>query len=273
MPIGQLGMLAASTGSGMLMGEWNDRRQRRQQEDLQNIQLRGNEIALKQQARKELEMWKATSYPAQIKMMKEAGINPALMYGMGGGGGTTVGGGGAGVSGGTAPSGGGEMMGVMGIGLQAKAQTELLKAQKENIEAQTANLGAETKYTGGAKTENTNQDTNLKLGQTWETNLRAALTEYMQMADENGNRNVGMEGSMAVKEKKLELVMKSETIRKVGQDITLMKAKGLTEGQVYENLKKDGQLKDTEIEWNALDLQGDNAGKFLTNLIKWIFKR
>lgn len=270
-----LGMLPSVAGSvfGLAMQGQNDRRQISQQGKLQAMQIQGNKTMLDYQKQKELEMWEATSYPAQMAMLKKAGLNPALMYGMGGGGGTTVGGGGSSVGGGNAPVGGGEIGTMMGIGLQTKAQIELLKAQKENIEADTANKAADTTYTGGAKTENTQANTNKQIAEGWETNLRAALAEYMQMTDEKGNSNVGMEGSMAVKEKKQELVMQSETIRKIGQDITLMKAKGLTEGQVYENLVKDGKLKDTEIEWNALDLNGDNAGKFLTNLIKWLFKR
>jgi superfamily I DNA and/or RNA helicase len=49
-------------------------------------------------------MWKKTNMPAQVKMMEEAGLNPALMYGMSGGGGTTAGSqGGGSASGGSAP--------------------------------------------------------------------------------------------------------------------------------------------------------------------------
>ncbi len=39
----------------------------------------------------QMDMWNKTNYGAQLEHMKDAGLNPALMYGMGGGGGTTTG--------------------------------------------------------------------------------------------------------------------------------------------------------------------------------------
>lgn len=38
----------------------------------------------------QMDMWEATNYSAQRAQMQKAGLNPALMYGMGGGGGATV---------------------------------------------------------------------------------------------------------------------------------------------------------------------------------------
>ena len=39
------------------------------------------------------EMWDYTNYENQVKHLKEAGLNPALLYGQGGGGGSAAGGG------------------------------------------------------------------------------------------------------------------------------------------------------------------------------------
>lgn len=275
MPIG--GMIPAQAAAaifGIEMEKGQNRRQIQQQGKLQAMQIRGSKELTDYQKMKELEIWKETSYPAQMAMMKEAGLNPSLMYGMGGGGGVTVGGSGAGVSGGSATGASAQGLGAMGMGLQMRAQTELLQAQKENIEADTANKQAETTYTGGAKTKQAESSSKLMDNQAWEVGLRAALEDVLQQTNEKGEYiGGGTTQSVAAKDKIAELLVKNSTMQKIGQEITLMKAKGLTEGQVYENLKKDGQLKDTEIEWNALDLQGDNAGKFLTNLIKWLFKR
>ena len=93
----ELGMQAASqaasgligTGMGLLLEGHNDRRQLRQQEKLQNLEIKGSKELTDYNAAKQLEMWKATNYPAQIEQMKLAGLNPALAYGMGGGGGVT----------------------------------------------------------------------------------------------------------------------------------------------------------------------------------------
>ena len=84
-------------------------------------------------AAKQLEMWKATNYPAQVEQMKLAGLNPALAYGMGGGGGVTANVATGKTSGGQAPSGGGEILAAQAMGLQLRMQ----EAQIKNIEADT----------------------------------------------------------------------------------------------------------------------------------------
>lgn len=151
----------ASVGMGLMMQGQADRRQIKQQEKLMGLQMKGNKEMLEAQRQKEMQMWKDTSYPAQMEMMKKAGINPALMYGMGGGGGVTTGGGGSQVSAGSAPVGGGEI----GMGIQTMAQVRLLEAQRKNIDADTANkLGdAANKPKVGA---NLDADTGIKQVQT-----------------------------------------------------------------------------------------------------------
>lgn len=91
----------------------------------QKQQLRGQKKALEQQNAAQMDMWNRTNYKAQVKHMKDAGLNPGLMYGMGGGGGVTAGSGSAMPSQGSAS---------FDIGSAA-----LLKAQIENINADTAN--------------------------------------------------------------------------------------------------------------------------------------
>lgn len=95
----------------------------------------------------QLKMWKATNYSAQMEELKKAGLNPALLYGMSGGGGATTGSSGGSVSGGGMPvSGGGQFAG-MGIDM-AKSQAEL-----ELIKAQTKKLEAEANKTAGVDTD------------------------------------------------------------------------------------------------------------------------
>lgn len=160
--IGQLGMQAAGaaigTGFGLLQGSINDRRQRRQQEELQKLQIAGQKEMTDYQYQKMLQMWKDTNYSAQVSELNKAGLNPALMYGMSGGGGATVGGGGGGnVSGGNAPSGGGEMQAMSAMGIQmaqTAAQTELLKEQAKNVAADTENKQGVERDNIKADTEN-----------------------------------------------------------------------------------------------------------------------
>lgn len=132
---------AVGAGMGMLLGNYNDKRQREQQEDLNRIQIRGQKEMSDYQYAQQMKMWEATNYKAQMEQLTKAGLNPALLYGMSGGGGaTTAAGTGAGVQGASAPSGGGEAVagGAMGM------QLALMAAQKANIEADTANKQADT---------------------------------------------------------------------------------------------------------------------------------
>ena len=150
----QLGMQAATDAVngifGIAVGNYNDQRQRRQQQALQNIQIEGNKAMIDYQMQKQLEMWRNTNYSAQKEEMKKAGLNPALMYGMSGGGGTTTGSASGSVTGASAPVGGGEMQGILGL------QRGMLQAQIANINADTRNknVDANNKDTGGVINEN-----------------------------------------------------------------------------------------------------------------------
>ena len=142
----QLGMQAAGNVLGLGLGLINDRRQLAQQERLQKLEIQGSKELTDYNTAKQLQMWKNTSYPAQREMMEKAGLNPGLMYGMGGGGGQTAAISPGHASGSDAPKGGGE---VLGMGLMGQ-QAALVKAQIDNINADTANKKAENPNIGTA---------------------------------------------------------------------------------------------------------------------------
>lgn len=130
------GIIDAGVGTvfGLALGAYNDDRQYKQQERLQGLQIRGQKEMSDYQYQKQMDMWNATNYGAQVEHLKKAGLNPALLYGMKGGGGVTTGsGGGPGVQGGQAPQGGREVQDIIGMGIQSR----LLQAQEENIRADT----------------------------------------------------------------------------------------------------------------------------------------
>lgn len=139
----------------------NDNRQINMERRLQQIQLEGNRYMTDYNAEKQKEMWDYTNYENTVKHMKAAGINPALLYGKGGGGGATASIAPGSVNVGSAPKGGVEQIANQGMLINSQkmmAELQLLTAQKENIQADTANKQASTTNTG-AQTVKTEAET------------------------------------------------------------------------------------------------------------------
>lgn len=112
------------------------------------------------------QMWDYTNYENQVKHLEAAGLNPALLYGQGGGGGATAAGGavgnGQGMAG-QAPSGGSpqairsQIIEGAGMGVQLG----LMEAQVEALKAKAAKDNADAEKTAGADTELTKSLTEL----------------------------------------------------------------------------------------------------------------
>lgn len=114
----------------------------------------GNQMRLNKQGRElGMQTWHETNVGPQMEKYKEAGLNPALMYGQGGAGGGTVGS----PSGGSAPAPQPMEIGSMVAAGKLAAETALLGAQKKNVDADTELKGAETGLTG-QKTLNSQQE-------------------------------------------------------------------------------------------------------------------
>lgn len=135
-----IGVNAANAGGNLIFGEIQQRRQ-----------LEGQKKALAQQNAAAYDMWLKTNYSAQRHQLEKAGLNPGLLYGMGGGGGGQTG------SSSAMPS--AQNVGQMDIA--SAAQLALLKAQKENIEADTANKKADAGKKG-AETPGAQADSEMK---------------------------------------------------------------------------------------------------------------
>lgn len=131
-------------GLGLILGDHNDKRQIKQQEKLQKQQIQGQMQMTDYNQQKALEMWQNTNYDAQRQQMEKAGLNVGLMYGQGGGGGTTANVTSGNVSAPTAEGQKGEIGMAMQLGLQqalTKAQIELTEAQKRKTENEADNIG------------------------------------------------------------------------------------------------------------------------------------
>lgn len=137
------------TGLGLATANWQDKRQLKQSEKLQNIQIKGQKEMGEFNKEQALDMWNKTNAEAQRKHLENAGLNVGLMYGGSGAGGATANAPTGNTSGQQAPSGGNEI----GMGIQAGLNAMLQKAQIENIEADTGKKKVETAKTAGADTE------------------------------------------------------------------------------------------------------------------------
>ena len=130
------GVGAGSGLMGMFSSNTNQKRQYGQTKNLMGLQNQYQKGLNQQGHDLQMDMWNKTNYGAQMKHMKEAGLNPALMYGMSGGGGTTTG------SQGGGSAQGGNAHAPMDIG--NAIQLGLMKAQTDNIIADTTNKKAQT---------------------------------------------------------------------------------------------------------------------------------
>lgn len=176
----QLGGQAASQlisgGIGQIYGKMDDRRQYKLQEKLQQLGISGEQQMVDYNYAKQLQMWKDTNYSAQMEQLEKAGLNPGLIYGMSGGGGTTTGH----ATGGTGQAQAGRGAGAAGMGIHSIAELALLNAQKENIEADTKKKEVETTKTAGVDTKLTETQTQSLAQGIENAKAQQKLTEIQQ---------------------------------------------------------------------------------------------
>lgn len=152
-------LIDTATGGilGLMLGGINDNRQYKQAARLQKLQIAGQKELTDYNMGKQFQMWLDTNYPAQVEQINKAGMNPALLYGMKGGGGITTGSATGSVSGHQAPVGGREIQDMIGMGMQLK----LLQAQQRVLETQADKNAADAAFTSGAGTEQATAQTQL----------------------------------------------------------------------------------------------------------------
>lgn len=192
-----IGAVGKLFGIGRNDSEERERRAYERQKEMMGLQAQYNEQMAEANQRRNKDMWDYTNYENQVKHLREAGLNPALLYGLGGGGGaSTSGGRGTGVS---AQEGTASVM----LGLQAKqmqAQTELMRAEAAQAQAQADKTrGADTDLTKkqqeelnarigqiGANINNLNELTDnlkkegkLKDFENWKNNLQQLIGEEL----------------------------------------------------------------------------------------------
>ena len=77
-------------GIGIVTGAYEREQQTKQNQDLIFQQIDAHKQIANNNRIEQMKMWNDTNYKAQVNHMKEAGLNVGLMYGTGGGGGSTT---------------------------------------------------------------------------------------------------------------------------------------------------------------------------------------
>lgn len=145
-PLVTSALIGAGSGAASgVAGMFGRKKQHNRNKELMGLQQTNNKELMNLQKDLDKKMWEETNYPAQVKMLEEAGLNVGLMYGMGGTGGATVGGSGGGAGLAAAPQGN---VGEDAItGLMAAAQLKAMDAQTKKTEAETKSVEANTEGT------------------------------------------------------------------------------------------------------------------------------
>jgi len=126
-------MSLLGTALGGMIDNQRNRRAYEQEKNLMGIQQQ-NQYALNRQGHDlQMDMWNKTNYGAQVKHMKDAGLNPALMYKGAGAGGTTGSQTGGGAGGGSAPM--PKQMNIANMLMGAQIKDLEASALKKKVEA------------------------------------------------------------------------------------------------------------------------------------------
>lgn len=148
----QLKSEAASAASGSIFGALDeailgDRRRQKQldqQRKLQDLQIKGNKQLMDYGYDQQLQMWEDTNYGAQMEQIKKAGLNPAMIYGSGGGGGGQLGAGVAGTVGSGEASNEAQQKMADNAMMQTSLDRRRQNAEIKLLEAQAGNIDKDT---------------------------------------------------------------------------------------------------------------------------------
>ena len=214
---------AADSAISMLTGWYNDKRQLKQQQKLQDMQIAGNKQMMDYQQSLAYDMWEKTNYQAQIEQMKKAGLSPSLIYGKGGPGGT-MSMPNAGVNGAAAPNAPVQSMGILS-GMMMKAQIENIKAntEKTKVDAEKT-AGVDTQAVLASIDKMAQETDNLR----WDWELK-----QVDLAIKNADRYIKQETI----EKAIEM-FKADTDNKVAQMRSAMVQAGVDEATINSKIEQ-----------------------------------
>lgn len=233
-----LGMAAAGAGAGAafgpigagvggvlglaggLFGKDKNKEQLEQQEKLQALELAGNKelmgLSFEQQKQMYDYQMEASSEKNQVKRLKEAGLNPALLYGQGGAGVSAVSGG----SGGTGAVTGGQAA--------SAAAMQGAETQQMMMGLQMAKLGAEIKVLE-ADANQKNTDAEKKKG--IDTDVAGGMLEKLKAETENTK----MQTAIGDIERSIKLLSGTDQIETIAKQADIL-------GEQLERIQRENKL-------------------------------
>jgi hypothetical protein len=221
--------------------------QEEQQQKLQNQQIQGAEQLGAFNQKLQLDTWNKTNYEAQVQHIKAAGLNPALLYGKGGGGGATTGSAQAQLPNApTAPSDLERTQAATGMGMQLanmrvmNTQAEANQAQANLANTQAAKLSGVDTGKVQADTANTQVDTILKQAQATIASAQATHAEgnaqnQYSILNSQANQAINEATSSMIKAN-IDQETQDATIQKIKQDAI---NKGIEAIAMQQNIKLD----------------------------------
>lgn len=177
----QLGTQGASQAAGglidMAMQPWRNKNQRKQNQVLIDQQIAAQKEMGIFNIERQMELWNRTNAGAQMEHYKKAGLNPALMYGTGGAGGSTA----AAMAGNVGQaSADAKPGGHTGMAMMMPAQVRLLEAQARNLDADTAKKSGVETQLGNTTIEKLKADTSNTKVKTALDKLQLHINEITQ---------------------------------------------------------------------------------------------
>lgn len=224
-----IGMGLITGVMGAIAGQAAEDRQYQNEREMMGLQARYNKKAAEYTQQLQKEMWDYTNYKNQVKHLKGAGLNPALLYGMSGGGGTTAG---------SAHAEGVNNTGTQAVGMGLEAAQLFSNIRLNNALADKNEADADK--TRGVDTDLARAQENL-------TNFNARLSELKGYLTQEDIDNAKLHGDKLVQEIRL-LENQADIAEETKENEIEMSAQKLLNMQ-WEGFKKqmEGELTAEEV--------------------------
>ena len=230
-----IGMGLISGAIGAISRHEAERQQFQNEKELMGLQHAYNKDAAAYTQGLQKEMWDYTNYENQVKHMKAAGLNPALLYGMSGGGGSTAG---------SAQASGVGNPGTQAVGMGLEAAQIFSNIRLTNAEASKAE--AEAEKTSGVDTEFTKAQTELATFNATLANEKGKLTREQVETQKQLTSKTMQEARLLMTRADIAEETKETEIQTIAQNLNNM---------IWDGLLKTAQFEMTEAQTDYIKEQ------------------